>query len=71
MALRLQNRQPQIAALEREMSKQKQQLGEILLGRASAYYAKKALDEAREKYLELANRFRELMPSAAELAGQH
>ncbi len=43
--------------LESDLRKQKEQLGQILMGRGSAYFALGQLDKAKADYLELANRF--------------
>lgn len=46
-----------IATLEADVRNQAIQLGQILLGKGSAYYAKGNLDEAKKTYLELIQRF--------------
>ncbi len=46
-----------IATLESDVRNQAIQLGQILLGKGSAYYAKGNLDEAKKTYLELLQRF--------------
>lgn len=47
----------EIARLQSEIENQRQQLGDMLLGRGSALYASGQLDEARAAFLEHASRF--------------